>query len=655
MQDCLFNSSHMAATIFSVINTNDSGAGSLRQAILDANANAGNDTITFDSSLSGQTITLTSGQLAISDAIAITGLGADSLTISGNSASRIFYVSDNTSTRINVTIGGLTLTNGMLSGDNDGAAIWSLENLTISDSILVSNTSADDGGAIRNDGTLLISNSTLANNTSVGMSATSGGGAILNTGTATIQNSTISSNQARNGGGIRNDGTLTVINSTISGNSAITSGGGITNTIGNSTITSSTITNNTATNGGGVFNFEGTIPVPPGINIPISTTSTVTSSIIAGNVGNNDIGGGDGTTSGGDFVSGGNNLIGNGDGAAGFTNSVNNDIVGTAANPVNPRLGALANNGGLTQTHALLTGSPAIDAGNNPNSLTTDQRSSGFLRSQGSGTDIGAFETQPQQTSTANITDFNNDNLPDIVWRNASLGQSSIWYTNGSTRTGNSAINPAVPDASWVTVGIGDYDKDGQKDDILWRNTAQGFNSIWFMNGNTRVSATSMNAVADNNWVIRGVGDFDHSGYADDILWHNQATGQTIVWTMDGVSKTGGINFGTVATAWRPQGVGDFEGSGDLDDIVWRNFQTGQTNVWRTNGLARIGGFNFSEIVPTNWEIEGVSDLDGDSVADDLLWYNESNYNTISWFVDNRVKTSSTRIGTAAVGWDAVI
>ena len=646
----------MAATPFSVLNTNDSGAGSFRQAILDANAHAGTDTITFDASLSGQTILLTSGELTISDAIAITGLvGANSLTISGNNASRIFYISDDTNTQIDVTISGLTLTNGTLSGSNDGAAIWSLENLIINDSILSGNTSADDGGAIRNDGTLLINDSTLADNTSVGTSTTSGGGAILNTGTTTIQNSTISGNQATNGGGIRNDGTLTVINSTISGNTAVTSGGGITNTIGNSTIINSTITSNTAINGGGVFNFEGVVPVASGVNIPITTTSTVTSSIIAGNTDNNDIGGGDGTTIGGDFISGGNNLIGNGDGAAGFTNGVNGDIVGTTANPVNSLLGALADNGGSTQTHALLTGSPAIDAGSNPSSLTADQRGDDFLRSQGSSTDIGAFETQLQQTATANITDFNDDNQPDIVWRNTNKGLTNIWFTNGSEKLGGGPAGDTIANPNWVTLGVGDFDQDGKRDDILWRNISNGSNVIWLMEGTNKVGNAPLAPVTNTAWEIQGVGDFDHSGYADDILWRNQSTGATIVWTMDGSTKTDTINFGTVGTAWRAQGVGDFEANGNIDDIVWRNYTTGQTLIWETDGAQRTNSFALSNTAPLAWEIEGVSDLDGDGGVDDLLWFNESNYNAVSWFIDNGVRTGNSTVASAGGGWDAVI
>ena len=157
-----------------------------------------------------------------------------------------------------------------------------------------------------------------------------------------VTNSTFNSNQAaQNGGGIVNSDAATITNSTFSANTA-TNFGAIRNG-GTLDLISSTLTLNSGTNqGGGIFN---------------TATANIRNTIIAGNTAplNPDV---DGT-----FTSEGNNLIGNGPGA-GFTNGVNGDLVGTAGTPINPNLGALAHNGGPTQTHALNVGSPAIDRGN---------------------------------------------------------------------------------------------------------------------------------------------------------------------------------------------------------------------------------------------------------------------------------------------------
>src|SRR5262249_26476919 len=108
-----------ALSTLTVLNTHDSGAGSLRDAI--AHAKDG-DTIVFDPSLNGQTIALTSGELAISKSLDIEGPGAGLLAISGNHASRIFDISQNQKP-VAVTIAGLTIQNGFASGGDGGGIL----------------------------------------------------------------------------------------------------------------------------------------------------------------------------------------------------------------------------------------------------------------------------------------------------------------------------------------------------------------------------------------------------------------------------------------------------------------------------------------------------------------------------------------------------
>ncbi len=167
-------------SVFTVTNLQDGAVakagdlpGSLRQAIFDANANPGADTIQFDSSLNGGTITLTAGELAITDSLTIDGPGATNLTISGNNQSRIFDVNDGSNTtNINVEIDGLTLTGGNAPGtsvDGAGGAIFSLESLTLKNSTITGNTAAISGGGIYSkdyaSGATTIQNCTITNNT----------------------------------------------------------------------------------------------------------------------------------------------------------------------------------------------------------------------------------------------------------------------------------------------------------------------------------------------------------------------------------------------------------------------------------------------------------------------------------------------------------
>jgi CSLREA domain-containing protein len=267
--------------------------------------------------------------------------------------------------------------------------------------LTISNGRATAGGAIVNGANLTVSNCVITGNTAFQFA----GGGIYSIGTLAVSNTTISGNIATpsfgNGGaGIENAGQLSVTNSTISGNRIPAAGSNCAGGISSSAslpviITNSTITDNEAsgsTCGGGIRRNSGKF--------------TVANSIIAGNRNNNvtpDVNGA--------FASSGSNLIGSAVGT-GFTNGVNGDHVGTLAATVDPQLGPLQDNGGPTFTHALLSKSPAIDAGNNSlavdpsdNSvLTVDQRGTGFPRIVHDKVDVGSFETAEIPNSAPMVT-----------------------------------------------------------------------------------------------------------------------------------------------------------------------------------------------------------------------------------------------------------
>jgi len=349
-----------------VTNHDDSGEGSLRQAILDANANPGPDTIEFDKSAWG-TITLTSGELLITDDLTITGPGVFALTVSGNHQSRVFEINSG----ITVDISGLTVSDGLASGY--GGGILNNGTLTISNVVVSSNSATPGGGGIANNGTLTITNSTLSGNSTSGR-----GGAINNNnaGMVTITSSTLSGNSATTGGGIYTNAatTVTLINSTLSGNSG-SKGGGIYNDSGTVNVSFTTLSGNSAATGGGIYNEAG-------------GTLNIKNSIVA-----NSTSGGD-CANFGTWNASGVNFTTNGT-CPGFT-----QVPSTGPGGLN--LGPLADNGGPTQTHALLPGSVAIDAApdctplNSKEPLATDQR--GIGRPQGSACDVGSYEAVPCTT-----------------------------------------------------------------------------------------------------------------------------------------------------------------------------------------------------------------------------------------------------------------
>ena len=404
--------------VITVTSADDSGDGSLRDAIAQANDSEGTiDTIEFDGDLNGETIVLTSGELAITDPLIITGLGDDQLTIDGNDNSRIFNVNDGTDNTIEVSIDGLTLTGGNTEGS--GAAISNRETLTISDLTISENFAEVNGGAINNTGgTLTITDVTLSGNT-----ASLDGGAInnINEGTVTISESNISGNTAIDDGGAidnANGSTLTVTNSTISDNVADTGFGGGVNHSYNSlaTFVNTTISGNSASaNGGGVSNYNGTIVVSDstisgnsagtdGGGMETIGTATLINSTISNNFSARDGGGifAEGTASLISSTVSENEAGNNGgslwsDGTVNLTNSILADsrsaddaevadagatfnlsganIVedGSVSDTIafDPRLSPLQDNGGSVLTHLPLEESPAIDAGDD-NELPAD-------------------------------------------------------------------------------------------------------------------------------------------------------------------------------------------------------------------------------------------------------------------------------------------
>lgn len=255
--------------VFTVDNASDNGSGSLRQAIEDANATPGTDTIQFAPELSGQEIKLTSGELQISDSVNIQGLlNADDITISGDNNSRIFLIDDlDAENQIDVNIAQLTLTEG--NSDQGGGAIANQENLTIEGSNIVNNQNTsqeptDGGGAIRNSdtGNLTIDQTLISQNQSSAF-----GGAITNFGVLDLNYSTIDENQVTSGGGggIDNRGISADITGSLIVNNTNTSGpaGGFGNGTAETTtnVTNTYIVGNEGLNGAGFFVNAGNVAI----------------------------------------------------------------------------------------------------------------------------------------------------------------------------------------------------------------------------------------------------------------------------------------------------------------------------------------------------------------------------------------------------------
>lgn len=296
-----------------------------------------NDTIVFDNALVGSTITLSQGQLSVTASLTINGSGQ---TIDANAQSRVLYVDSGT-----LMASSLTLADGHVGAYYRGAGVFAYGSIvTLSDTTITGNSASGNGGGVfASHSTVTLSNSVVANN----HSDYSGGGVYSGYGTLTMVNTTITANDARYGAGSYNyAASATFTNITVTGNSALLQGGGVYATSGPAiAFANSIVSGNTATGGA---------------NISLHGSSTATS----------------------DHSLLGSELSAN---YSGHGNYFADD----------PKLSALADNGGPTKTMALQSDSPAIDAGDNslvPGGVQYDQRGAGHPRIVKGTVDMGAFE-----------------------------------------------------------------------------------------------------------------------------------------------------------------------------------------------------------------------------------------------------------------------
>jgi photosystem II stability/assembly factor-like uncharacterized protein len=250
------------------------------------------------------------------------------------------------------------------------------------------------------------------------------------------------------------------------------------------------------------------------------------------------------------------------------------------------------------------------------------------------GTTVAAGEGYSRTLADASwvavgIGDFNGDGKADVLWRNSSTGQNYIWPMNGVGILSSEGYTRTINDSQWVMSGLGDFDGDGNTD-ILWHNTATGWNYIWLMEGTTVVGEGFTRTIADANWQIAAVADFDGNGRAD-ILWRNASTGQNYLWSMNALTIGSEGAIRTLAdSSWQIAATGDFNGDG-MTDILWRNSSTGQNYVWPMSGTTVLASEGFARTLQdSNWQIGSIGDFDGDGKAD-ILWRNVSTGENYIW------------------------
>jgi hypothetical protein len=497
---------------------------------------AAGDVTVSNSSISGNTADgrrsggiFASGAVTLSDNSSVSDNTGDGISAGAGASVTNSTIADNFAGSGLEVYGDLTVSNSTISDNVEGIAgivVGAANTISITNSTISGNYGGDAGGILCYELTpVVLSNCTLSNN-----STGSAGGAI-NAQSFVIKNCTISGNRAYWAGGIAGNGTisgstisgnqaisysggigggdLTISNSTICGNSAF--GGGGIDSSGDLSISNSTISGNSAGFGGGVIDLYGSV--------------TVRSSIVAGNsvdFGPADLGA---AAPGPGTITVSNSLIGNNAGShlseapVGAPPDANGNFIGGPVHGViDPLLGPLANNGGPTQTMALLPGSPAIDHGANPDNLTSDQRGLPYVRTSGRQTDMGAFELQTltaQQLtalivnqvntliSAGSLSSGNSNALTSKL--NSGIASFNAGHTTAGTNQLNAFINQVTAFQNNGTL-TSDQAQTLVSNATLAINTANGGSGAHLMNQDASAdpSAADMQPVNDAGQLVTG-------------------------------------------------------------------------------------------------------------------------------------------------------
>jgi hypothetical protein len=231
--------------------------------------------------------------------------------------------------------------------------------------------------------------------------------------------------------------------------------------------------------------------------------------------------------------------------------------------------------------------------------------------------------------------DMNGDGETDLILWHAPTGTVGAWLMRGLALEAGELFDPGrVADTRWRVVGSGDFNRDGQND-LLWQHS-DGSLAVWLMRGTTRHDVRFLEpARLPAGWTVRAVADVNADGFSDVVIQHT-VEGWVGVWMMNAITLVDGVLLTPQRvpdTPWRIVGSGDFDGDGRVD-LAWQH-DDGRVAVWLMNGTSRLDVqyFSPSRILPVEWQVVGVGDVDRDGTAD-LLLQHASTGDMAAWLMN---------------------
>ena len=642
----IFAAPARAATLV-VINTNDSGAGSLRAQIA---ASQAGDTITFAPSVGG-TITLTTGELDISQDLTIQGPGQSVLAVDGGhtstvAGSRVFGITGGT-----VALSGLTIQNGSAPNDpapyygsgggvaiNGGTAAVTMTACTISGN----SAKYDGGGVYTYSGTVTLTDCTLSGNSTFGgggiyneafgtttltgctlsgNSATTAGGGACNEGTMTLTACTLQGNKATyinggTGGGASNGGTMTLTACTLQGNSAPRGGGGVFISGGTTTLLACTLSGNSCPKGGAILD-DASYPL------------ILTDDILYGDTANPN---GKGGVSEIDFYTASQAATTYCDVQGGIgTSDTANHILN--ADPQFVRLPGTNGSADYGDLH-LQSGSPCFRAGVAVSGVTADHDGHPYANPP----TLGAYELAPPPPPPASL---------HLLWDNPD-GKAAFWNVDGSGNvTGVAAFGPYADSGSlWHATALA-TGPDGVSH-ILWNNP-DGHVALWSVtDGGSVTGVTGFGPYSDGGQLWQASGISVGPDSAVHLLWTNP-DGHAAFWDVaaDGsVPVTAGYGpYSDGGSLWGAVGIST--GPDNVSHLLWRN-PDGHDAFWNVSDadgtVGNVTGYGpYSDGAASNlWYANAVST--GPDNVSHLLWDN-TDFKAAFWNVSSASGAASVLAG----------